>query len=105
MEIVVRGRNVQVPPELSARTRTKVTRLARVTRDSARVEVEFSELRNPRIAENQVCAMTVHLREGRVRAHAQAAAPMAALDRVLDKADHQVTRAKARRAERRHGGR
>ena len=61
MEIVVRGKNRPVSQHLRAVTSRKAARIARVAYDAGRVEVEFSEVRNPREPRPQECEMTVHL--------------------------------------------
>jgi putative sigma-54 modulation protein len=105
MDIVVRGKNVDVPPRLRKLAREKVRRISRFTHDAGRVEVDFSELRNRRVADNQVCAVIVHLKRNFVKAHAAAAEPAAALDLVLDKVEHQVARIKEKRVTRTHAAR
>jgi ribosome hibernation promoting factor len=91
-----------VPSRLKTLTREKVARIARFTHDAGRVEVDFSELRNPRIADRQVCEVTVKLKRHFVKAHASAGEPEAALDLVIDKVEHQVARIKDKRVARSH---
>jgi putative sigma-54 modulation protein len=105
MDIVVRGKNVDVPPRLRKLAREKVRKISRFTHDAGRVEVEFSELRNPRVSDNQVCTVIVHLKRNFVKAHAAASEPAAALDLVLDKVEHQVARIKEKRVSRTHAPR
>jgi putative sigma-54 modulation protein len=105
MDIVVRGKNVDVPPRLRKLAREKVRKISRFTHDAGRVEIEFSELRNRRISDNQVCEVIVHLKRNFVKAHAAASEPAAALDLVLDKVEHQVARIKEKRVTRTHAPR
>ena len=105
MDIVVRGKNVDVPPRLRKLAREKVRKISRFTHDAGRVEVDFSELRNRRVADNQVCDVIVHLKRNFVKAHAAASEPAAALDLVLDKVEHQVARIKEKRVSRTHAPR
>jgi putative sigma-54 modulation protein len=105
MDIVVRGKNVDVPPRLRKIAREKVRKISRYTHDAGRVEVDFSELRNRRVADNQVCDVIVHLKRNFVKAHAAATEPVAALDMVLDKVEHQVARIKEKRVTRTHAAR
>ena len=105
MDIVVRGKNVDVPPRLRKLAREKVRKISRFTHDAGRVEVDFSELRNRRVADNQVCDVIVHLKRNFVKAHAAATEPAAALDLVLDKVEHQVARIKEKRVTRTHAAR
>jgi ribosomal subunit interface protein len=102
MEIVVRSRNGAVTPRVRALADGKVARLARLAHDVSRVEVDFSELRNPRVAEPQQCEIIVHLKGHLVTAHASASEAVAALDLALDKVEHQVARIKEKRVARSH---
>lgn len=102
MEIVVRGKNRSVSSGLKVTVEEKVGRIARLADDVGRVEVDFSELRNPRISEPQLCEITVHLTGHFVKAHAAATEPEAALDLALDKLAHQVGRIKDKRVARSH---
>jgi putative sigma-54 modulation protein len=105
MDIVVRGKNVDISPRLRKLAREKITKISRFTHDAGRVEVDFSELRNRRVADNQVCEVIVHLKRNFVKAHAAAAEPAAALDLVIDKVEHQVARIKEKRVTRTHAAR
>ncbi len=102
MEVVVRGKNRPVSKRLRDVSREKVGRIARLTRDADRVEVDFSEVRNPREPRPQECEVTVHLERHFVKATAAATEPEAALDLVLDKIDQQVARIKGKRVARSH---
>ena len=101
MEILVHGRNVEVDPEVEEAGRRKIERLPRLASDIRRVELEFSEIKNPRVADDQCCEMVVHLTKNLVKAHAVAADPRTALDRVVDKAEHQLSKVHGKRVTRR----
>ena len=100
MEIVLRGRNVDVAPELDADCRRKLAKLAKLASDIRRIDVEFSEVRNPRVADDQQCEVTVHLTRNLVKAHAAAADARSALDRVVEKVGHQLERVHDKRVHR-----
>jgi len=102
VDVVVRGKNRPVPAHLKTLAQEKVARIARFTHDAGRVEVDFSELKNPRAPERQLCEITVHLKKHFVKAHASSSEPEAALDLALDKVEHQVSRIKERRVARNH---
>jgi putative sigma-54 modulation protein len=102
MDIEVRGKNRPVPRRLKAAAQEKVARIAKFTHDAGQVEVDFSEAKNPRVANSQLCEITVHLKRHFVKAHATAAEPEAALDLALDKVEHQVSRIKDKRVSRSH---
>lgn len=106
MEILVHGRNVDVDPEVEEKCRVKLSKLSRLASDIRRVEVEFSEIRNPREPEQQQCEVTVHLTQNFVKAHGTATDARTAFDRAEEKVAHQVGRVKSKRISRsrpRHG--
>ena len=102
MDIEVRGKNRPVPSRLKEVAKEKVARIAKFTHDAGRVEVDFSEAKNPRVANSQLCEITVHLKRHFVKAHATSTEPEAALDLALDKVEHQVSRIKDKRVSRSH---
>ena len=72
-----------------------------------RADVLFSEERNPRISEKEVCEVTMHGHGHIVRAKAAATDCFAAVDRVVDKLEHRMEKLKGkligRSHPRRHG--
>jgi putative sigma-54 modulation protein len=102
MDIAVRGRNVDVPQSLRAVVEEKVTRLARFLGGIDRADVRFSEERNPRIAEREVCEVTMYGHGRIVRARAAAADTAAAVDRVIAKLEHRMEKLKGKRIGRSH---
>ena len=102
MDIVVRGKNRPVSNRLDAVAREKVARIAKFTHDAGRVEVDFAEQQHRRVAESQLCEITVHLKRHFVKAHACAPEAEAALDLAVDKVGHQVARIKDKRVSRSH---
>ena len=102
MDIEVRGKNRPVSSRLDAAAREKVSRIAKFTHDAGRVEVDFADQQHRRVAESQLCEITVHLKKHFVKAHACASEPEAALDLAVDKIGHQVARIKEKRVSRSH---
>ena len=102
MDIVVRGKNRPVSSHLDAVAREKVARIAKFTHDAGRVEVDFAEQQHRRLAESQLCEITVHLKRHFVKAHACAPEAEAALDLAVDKVGQQVARIKDKRVTRVH---
>ncbi len=49
MQIVVRAKNTKVEPRVQKIAREKVEKLARFGLEVTRVEIDFSEIRNPRV--------------------------------------------------------
>lgn len=102
MDVVVRSKNVEVTPRLRTIAERKLAHVVRLVRDPVRAEVDFSEERNPRIADAYVCSVSIHFRRAYLNAHAAASQPDAALDAALEKLEHRVARIKDRRLSRLH---
>ena len=102
MEIVVRGKNIKVATGVQEITREKLGKITRFGLDVSRIEVDFAEIRNARVHDNQQCEVTAHLKKHIVKAHAASTDQVAALDIVIDKVEHQVARLKDRLVDRKH---
>lgn len=102
MEIIVRGKNVKVAPSVQETTREKLAKFERFNLKITRVEVDYSEIRNPRVHDKDLCEVTVHLKGHFVKAHAASTDQVAALDLVIDKVEHQLTRLKEKKVDRSH---
>ncbi|MGH9267697.1 MAG: ribosome hibernation-promoting factor, HPF/YfiA family [Acidimicrobiales bacterium] len=105
MNIAIRGRNVEVSDVLRSTVEAKVTRLGRFLEGMERAEVSFSEERNPRISERDVCEVTMHGHGHVVRARAVASDTFAAVDRVVDKLEHRMEKLKGKLIDRSHARR
>jgi putative sigma-54 modulation protein len=107
LDIAIRSRNVEVTDALRHTVEEKVTRLTRFLDGMERADVVFSEERNPRISEKEVCEVTMHGHGHIVRAKAAATDVFAAVDRVVDKLEHRMEKLKGkligRSHPRRHG--
>lgn len=96
VEIAVRGRNVEVSEVLRGTATEKVARVGRFLEGMERAEIQFCEERNPRIAEREVCEVTMHGHGHVVRARATGADQFMAVDRVVDKLEHRIEKLKGR---------
>lgn len=102
MQIAIRHGKVDVSPTLRATVEEKVGRVSRFYEGMERAEVRFLEEANPRIADREVCEVTMHGHGHVVRARAAATDPFAAVDRVVDKLEHQMTKLKGKLIGRSH---
>jgi putative sigma-54 modulation protein len=102
LDIAIRGRNVEVSEALRSTVEEKVTRLTRFLDGMEWAEVSFSEERNPRIADKEVCEVTMHGHGHIVRATAAASDTFAAVDRVVDKLEHRIEKLKGKLIGRSH---
>jgi putative sigma-54 modulation protein len=102
MEIAVHGRHFEVPSELRQSAEEKIGHLGRYLEGMERAEVRFFEERNPRISEPVCCEVTVAGHGHVVRARACGHEPATALDRVVDKVAHRLSRLKKKLVGRSH---
>ena len=98
MEIVVRGRNVEVPEHYRQHVEDKVGQLERFDTKLSRIDVELFHEKNPRQAANcQRVEITLRGKGPVVRAEACAPDFYAALDLACAKLDNRLRRAADRR--------
>jgi ribosomal subunit interface protein len=100
MQLTVKGKNTTVPEKVRMRTERKLAKLQRFDDRILAMDVEFSEERNPRVADPHRVEVTLTTRSGLVRAHANATDPAAAVDQVIDRLERQVKKLKGRRVDR-----
>ena len=94
MQIVIRSRNIDLTDHLREVATEKINRLVKYLEGMETAEVRFFEERNPRIAKHEVCEVTLHGHGHHVRAKASAIDAFAAIDLVIDKLMHQLTKLK-----------
>jgi ribosomal subunit interface protein len=100
MQVTVKGKNTTVPEKVRARAEHKLAKLQRFDDRILAMDVEFSEERNPRVADPHRVEVTLTTKSGLVRAHANATDPAAAVDQVIDRLERQVKKRKGRRVDR-----
>ena len=102
MDVVIRGRNCEVPEGVRTVVHEKVARLARFLDGMDHAEVHFFEERNPRIADREVCEVTMQGHGHYIRAKAASPDVLSAVDRVVGKLEHQMEKLKGKRIGRAH---
>lgn len=105
MDIVVVGKQGKVDSALRALTIEKVERVGKFANDVRRIEVEYEHHPTRRAADSHTCEILVHVRQHLVKGTAAATEYAIALDRAVDKVDHQMRRLHERRVGRRNGAR
>lgn len=93
--VIAQGRNI-VSDGVRMLIEEKVGRLGHRCPGLERAEIQFSEERNPRIADRECCEVTIEGHGQVVRARASAASTLAAVDLVVEKLEHQLEKAKGR---------
>jgi len=102
VEISISSRNQDLSESLQATTRRKISRLGRLNRRMARAEVHFYEERNPRIADREVCEVLMEGDGNHVRCKVAAPDGYAAIDKAIEKLEHQLHKLKTRSGGRIH---
>jgi len=81
----------------------KIGRLARFVEGLEHAEVHFSEHKNPRIADKEVCEVTIEGHGHHVRCKVQAPDGFQAVDKAYDKLEHQLHKLKTKLRQRYQG--
>lgn len=101
MDIVVKGRNVEVPEHFKVRVEEKLERAKRYDPKLSRLDVELAHENNPRQSKvRQRVQLTVTGRGPTVRAEAAAETFYAALDAAIDKLEGRLRKLRGRRLDR-----
>jgi ribosomal subunit interface protein len=105
VDITVSARHMDISSALRAAAEEKIGRLSRFRDGIFRAEVHFYEERNPRIADKEVCEVSMDGGGGdRLFCKASAADPFAAVDRAVDKLEQQLHKLKTKQVLRTHQG-
>jgi putative sigma-54 modulation protein len=102
MDVTVRGRNIEVSEQLRAAAEEKVVRVGRLLQGMDQAEVHFSEEKNPRISEKEVCELVMAGHGHIVRAKAASSDAFTALDQAVGKLEHQLAKLKGKLLSRSH---
>lgn len=102
MRVSIRHGHVELAEDIRALSEEKISRLGRHLEGMDTAEIRFVEERNPRIAENFSCEVTMHGHGHIVRAKALGHEPIVAVDRVVEKLEHRLEKLKGRLLSRSH---
>jgi putative sigma-54 modulation protein len=105
LEITVSARHTEVSDALRLAAVEKIGRLSRFLEGMDRAEVHFFEERNRRIADREVCEVVLEGHGHHVRCKVTAPDGFAAVDRAVDKLEHQLYKLKSKLQRRGHTGR
>ena len=98
MDIIVKGRHTEVSDRFRRHVDTKLAKIERLDQKVIRVDVEVSEERNPRQADQRErVELTIRSRGPAIRAEAAADDRYGALDLALDKLESRLRRISDRR--------
>ncbi len=101
MRIDVKGRNLNVSDQLREHVAKRFRKVERQVSESASLEVEVFEERNPAIADSQVAEATLHLKGVTLRARNASPDVIHSINLVSDELFRQVKRHREKRRHRR----
>jgi putative sigma-54 modulation protein len=101
MRIDFKGRNVAVTDEIRGKIEKRFAKIAKQVSDQARMEVELSEERNPRVKASHVVEATLHLKGVSLRARDSSTSWSHAINLVAEELARQVKRHRDKRRGRR----
>jgi putative sigma-54 modulation protein len=92
MQIDIKGRNVPVTDELRQHAERRLNKVARQVSDLARLEIEFSREKNPRVTDCHVAEATLYLKGVTLRARDASPDMVHSLNLIIDELSRQVKR-------------
>lgn len=97
MQLKVKGKNLDLTPELVSYAERKIGKLQKVLAEPTPVTVELIVERNPSIARNQIAEATIYTKGPVIRAREASTDMKAAIDALTDKLERQVERYRDKR--------
>ena len=104
VDVTVSSRHTEVPEQLRMVTEDKIGRLGRFLDGMDRAEVHFSTEGNPRITEPEICEVTLEGHGHHVRCKVRAPDGFVAVDRAVEKLEHQLHKLKSKLKHRQQSG-
>ena len=102
MEVTVSSRHVEVSDQLREMTIQKIGRLERFLSGLDHAEVHFMEEKNPRIADKEICEVTIEGHGHHVRVKVAAPDSYTAVDKAVDKLERNLRKLKTKLHNRHH---
>jgi len=94
MEIIVKGRHIEVTGALRAYAEEKIGRITKYFDQIQKIEIEFNDEKNPSIVNSKTVEVTVFPKGPILRAKESSADMYASIDMVVDKLERRVKRFK-----------
>lgn len=96
MQVHISSRRTEVSDRLQDLTRSKLSRLDKYVPGLERADVHFSEEKNPRISDKEICEVTVEGHGHHIRTKVTAPDAYVAIDRAVAKLEHQLHKLKTK---------
>lgn len=103
MQIIIRGKNLDITPQMRAQAERKLARLVRHAPDIILAEVEYATEHTRSVVDREIVRMNLELPGADLHAEERAATTHVALDAVVDKLLDQLEELHSRRIARHHG--
>lgn len=97
MQLTVKGKNLDLRPDLVSYAEKKIGKLEKLLAGPTRVTVELAVERNPSIASNQIAEATIWTKGPVLRAREASTDMKASIDQLADKLERQVERYRDKR--------
>ena len=94
MDLVIKGKNMEVSESLREYAQQKISRVTKYFDGIIDAQVEFNVIKNKRVSANQIVEVTLHLKGGVIRGEVAKDNMYAAIDLVTDKLERQISRFK-----------
>lgn len=94
MQVIVKARHTRVPAAMKKMATEKVEKVRRVFDRIDKIDIEFSEEHNPRVAKKHLVEVTLSAKNHVLRAVGKGIDPASAVDQAVDKLSQQVRRMK-----------
>jgi putative sigma-54 modulation protein len=105
MELIVRGRNIEITEAIEAYARKRIARLERFLPTISQAELELAQENTRSRDQRQIAQLTLRMTPGLLlRAEERHADLLAAIDLVVDKMERRIERFKGRREGRARAG-
>lgn len=96
MDLVIRGKNMEVTEPLKDYAQQKLSRITKYFDNIIDAQVSFNVIKNKSVANNQIVEVTLHLGGGVIRGEEAKDNMYAAIDLVTDKLERQLRRFKGK---------
>jgi len=105
MQVIVKGRHTHLPNSIKETATQKLEKVQRLFDRIQKLEIEFTEEHNPRIADKHIVEVILTTKAHVLRAQARGPDPVSAIDLVVDKLTRQVRGMKGKMVGRTRAGR
>jgi ribosomal subunit interface protein len=101
MQLLIKGRNLEVSDSIREYAERKLAKVNRLTHPSTRVELELTVEKNPSVAAHEIAEVTVWLKGRTLRCKEAARDMKAAIDEVTEKLQRELTELRDKRVSKR----